>query len=125
MKGPTLTVLLIALAGSGCAASPLAPDVPETVEHRSMDGETITMSGWVYEMTTWADPPLADAVVEVTAANGVTTSVSSDARGYYELTVPRTAGPVSIRAAKNGYLPKSIQVTLVEHTVLNFFLSPI
>ena len=125
-QGPALYLLLIALAGSGCTASPLAPDVPETVEHRgSVEGETVTMSGWVYATATWADPTIADAVVEVTTADGVTTTGSSDANGYYELTVPNASGVASIRTSKDGYVPRSLEATLLKHTVLNFFLSPL
>ena len=126
MKGPVLYLLLIALAGSGCAASPLAPDVPETVEHRgSVDDGTVTMSGWVYVSATWADPPLADARIDVTTADGATTTGSSDANGYYEMTVPNAAGVVSIRTSKDGYVSRSLEATLLKHTVLNFFLRPL
>jgi Carboxypeptidase regulatory-like domain len=126
MKGPAVYLLFIALAGSGCAASPLAPGVPETAEHRgSVDGETVTMSGWVYASATWADPPIADAVVEVTTADGLTTSATSDADGHYELTLPNVKGIAVIRTTKSGYLPESFEATLLKDTVLNFFLSPL
>jgi hypothetical protein len=126
MKGPAIYLVLIGLAGSGCTASPLAPNVPETVEHRGVvDGETVTMSGWVYVSATWADPPIADALIEVTTVDGVTTTGSSDANGYYELTVPNAAGVVLIRTSKHGYAPRILQATLLKHTVLNFFLAPL
>src|SRR5262245_1791460 len=122
-----LCVLAIALAGSGCtAASPLAPDVRETVEHRgSVDGETVTMSGWVYATATWADPPIAGALVEATTADGLTASATSDATGYYEFSVPKRAGLAIVTTTQNGYRPKSLEVTLFEPTVLNFFLTAV
>jgi hypothetical protein len=129
MRALAVYLLAIVLANAGCeAASPVAPGIPDTLQNgTSIDAAaTVQMSGWVYANTTWADPPIADAFIEVRTSDGSATTTRSDATGYYELTVPRGTGVASVTTTKSGYLPTAHQVTLAKvHTVLNFFLSPL
>lgn len=111
----------VILAGCGCSGSPLAPDGGQ----RQLAGanELATISGTIYASLTWAEPPVPDALISVDEVDGSTTTVMSDADGFYQLSVK--PGRVSIRAAKDGYRAKTSDVTLLTHTVLNVFLAPI
>ena len=114
-------VLVIALTTAGCAVrSPLTPDAP--MPERSPATGLATISGWVYANVSWADPPVPNALIEVHAADGWTTTTVSDLNGFYKVFV--RPGNVSITTSKEGLETKTCQVRLLTHTVLNFFLAP-
>jgi hypothetical protein len=81
-----------------------------------------TISGQVHEAVTWGDPPLADAVVEVTIADGSTKTGMSDAGGFYRIAA--APGGVTVKASKAGYATKTSEFLLVRDIVLNFSLAP-
>ena len=113
-----LTLAAVVLTASGCGRSPLAPDSPEP--ERSPATGLATISGWVYASVDWADPPLANALVEVHSADGSQTTTFSDLDGFYEVSV--RPGTISVTTSKEGHEPKTCEVRLVANTVLNFFL---
>lgn len=129
MKRERLYFLAIVLAVSGCdVRSPVAPDIADILQNeQSIDaGAKVQISGWVYANANWADPPIADALVAFITSDGSTTTARSDATGYYELTVPKGTRVGFMTTSKAGYLPTTRLVTLdKQHTVLNFFLSPL
>lgn len=71
---------------------------------------------------TWGDPPIPDAVISVTDADGSIKTVSSDENGFYQILV--RPGDVSITASKEGYEARTWQLTLLKDLVLNFGLIP-
>ena len=70
---------------------------------------------------TWGDPPLADALVEVTGADGLKESGFSDDDGFYKIAAP--PGGVTVTASKPGFETKTSEFMLVTDTVLNFSLT--
>jgi Carboxypeptidase regulatory-like domain len=109
--------LVAVLAAAGCGgSSPVAPNgtLPPTA--------TSVLSGQVHENVTWGDPPLSDALVEVTGADGLKKTGLSDDDGFYKIaTAP---GPVTVRASKPGFETKTSEFMLISDTVLNFSLTP-
>src|SRR2546428_9313772 len=122
VKTRTLIGLVaLILAVSGCSSpSPVAPGTTRPVS----EGAALfaTISGQVYANVTWADPPIAEATIEVTAADGSIKTTLSDDNGLYTISV--RGGNVSITASKDGYETKSWQLALVKDLVLNFGLAP-
>src|SRR5262245_51420392 len=98
MRNCAAYLLAGVLAGSGCqAVSPLAPDGAQGAQPLSPpESAAASLSGWVYATVEWGDPPIADAVVRVEAADGSVTTTVSDVNGFYALSVPGGARVVSI-----------------------------
>ena len=115
MRAFLLVVGMLAAAGCG-GSSPVSPDGGLPPARISV------LSGQVHENVTWGDPPLADALVEITGADGVKRTGLSDDNGFYSIaTVP---GAVTVRASKPGFEPKTSEFMLITDTVLNFSLTP-
>jgi hypothetical protein len=116
VKTHALFLVAVMLAAAGCGgSSPVAPGgtLPPT---------TSTLSGQVHENVTWGDPPLADALVEVTGADGLKRTGLSDDDGLYKIaTAP---GTVTVKASKPGFATKTSEFMLMSDTVLNFSLTP-
>ena len=66
--------------------------------------------------------PLQDVTLTVTAGIGERLRVISNANGVYNIYGVR--GPVSIRAAKDGYLDRNDELDVVEHRSLDFEMTP-
>jgi carboxypeptidase family protein len=116
MKRLAFCVAMIVATGAGCSGrSPVAPD---TTEQRP--AEFLTISGWVYEHVEWADPPIAQAIIEVKEADGSLKTTVTDADGFYRVSV--RPGSISINASKEGYEAKTWEFPLLKDTVLNFSL---
>ena len=71
---------------------------------------------------TWGDPPLADALIEVTGVDGLKQAGYSDDDGFYTITTP--PGGVAVTASKPGFETKTSEFVLQTDTVLNFSLTP-
>jgi hypothetical protein len=117
VKIRALLMVAVMLAAASCGgSSPVSPDgglPPSAIS---------VLSGQVHENVTWGDPPLADALVEVTGADGVKRTGLSDDDGFYKIaTVP---GTVTVRASKPGFVPKTSEFMLITNTVVNFSLVP-
>ena len=114
-----LTALI--LTASGCSSpSPVAPTTPPQVSQPA--AQLASISGQVYANVSWGDPPIPDAVITVTEADGSTKTVTSDENGLYVIFV--RGGDVSVTAAKEGYEARTWQLTLLKDLVLNFGLIP-
>lgn len=115
-----MALLAVAVTGSACGGrSPVAPTSTQQVAAAQL----ATISGRVYAAVTWGEPPIAETLIEVTEADGTTTTVLSDDDGFYQVTVRH--GSVSISASKEGYEAKTPQqFTLLNDAVLNFSLTP-
>ncbi|MEO8256050.1 MAG: carboxypeptidase-like regulatory domain-containing protein [Acidobacteriota bacterium] len=114
----TLLLALVAalLVATGCGgASPMVPDgaSPTAVS---------ILSGQVHESVVWGDPPLADALIEVTGANGLKKTGFSDDDGFYRIAA--APGSVIVTASKPGFATKASEFMLVTDTTLNFSLIP-
>lgn len=119
-RAASALLLIVLLAAAACGRSPLAPDDAEP--QRSPAADLATISGWVYANVDWANPPLADALIEVRAADGSRTRVVSDSDGFYEASV--RPGTILVVTSKEGHETTAREVTVLTHTVLNFFLAP-
>jgi hypothetical protein len=114
-------LLIVTIAHAGCSRGlPFDPDRTAGVQQQA--SAVVTVSGQIYQRTDWADPPLADAVVQLQEPDGSLTSVFSDADGFYTLSA-RT-GRVKLTASKEGHGSKTQDLTLSKDTVLNFSLDP-
>jgi hypothetical protein len=113
--------LLIVTIAAGCTRGlPLDPD--RTAEVQEPPSGVVTISGQIYQRTDWADPPLADAIVQLQEPDGSLKSVFTDADGFYTLSA-RT-GRIRLTASKEGHGSKTQELTLSKDTVLNFGLDP-
>jgi hypothetical protein len=116
VKTVALLLAAVLLPASGCGGrSAVAPDSTQQAI------VIPAISGWVHEDVTWGDPPLADAVVEVTGADGSKKTAISNADGFYRI----AAGPgsVTVTASKPGYATRTSEFILATDTVLNFSLA--
>lgn len=112
--------LCVTLAGFGCAGALTAPDdIPQSGVPQA---ELAVISGQVYANLTWADPPIADAVITVRDVDGLEQIAVSDDEGFYQVVV--RPGHVTISASKDGYQTTRSRFTASTHTVLNFGLDP-
>ena len=117
MRTVALFLVVGSLAAGSCGgSSPVAPDGPQPPM------VIPTISGRVHEHVTWGDPPLADALVEVTGADGSKKTGISDHDGFYKIAA--AAGSVTVTASKPGFETKTSEFMLVTDTVLNFSLAP-
>ena len=115
MKAVALVLVAGSLVAASCGGqSPVAP-APQPPK-------LPTISGQVQANVTWGDPPLANAVVEVTGADGSKRTGISDDDGFYRIATG--PGSVTVTASKSGYATKSAEFMLVTDTVLNFSLAP-
>jgi hypothetical protein len=112
VKTIALALVAVALAVAGCGPSPVAPDGQQVIP---------TLSGQVQQNVTWGDPPLADALVEVTGADGLKRTGFSDDDGFYKIVA--APGTVTVTASKPGFETKTSEFVLVTDTVLNFSLT--
>ena len=113
--------LLIVIFATGCGgASPTAPDPAQ----QGLQGtvRSATIRGQVYAELGWAEPAIADAVVEAKAADGLVQSVSTGTDGFYQISA--RPGDITITASKDGHQPSTQQFMLSKDTVLNFGLNP-
>ena len=116
-----IALLAVVLAVSGCGSpSPVAPTGTQQVAEAA--AALATIRGQIFADVDWGDPAIADALVEVRKADGATTTVRSDEDGFYQVSV--RSGIVSVTASKEGYEPKTWQLLLLDHAVLNFGLTP-
>jgi hypothetical protein len=121
MKSIVFGLLIMIFASSGCGgASPTAPD-PMQQGLEGTDGSA-TIRGQVYAELGWAEPAIADALVEAKAADGSAQSVSTGENGSYEISA--RPGDITITASKEGHHPSTQQFMLSKDTVLNFGLNP-
>ena len=132
MPARLLIVLSLTLMCAACAArNTMAPDpvpVRSSLMTTTADARNvITFSGSVYadQSSDKGEPPIADALIEVTDATGVR-STRSDGYGSYTLTVPY--GDATITASKLGYESKTWPVIasdlLSRNVTWNFSLAP-
>ena len=110
----SLAVAMLAVAGCG-GLSPVAPD-------GARPAVISTLSGQVHENVTWGDPPLANALIAITGADGFKHTGFSDDHGFYTIAAP--PGSVAVTASKPGFEAKTAEFVLVTDTVLNFSLTP-
>jgi hypothetical protein len=115
VKTIALSLVAVALAVAGCGPSPVAPGGQQPLT------AIPTLSGQVQQNVTWGDPPLADALVEVTGADGLKRTGFSDDDGFYKIVAAR--GTVTVTASKPGFETKTSEFVLVTDTVLNFSLT--
>jgi hypothetical protein len=120
MTRAAFCLVVVTLAGSGCAASVTAPTAAEPGGEPAADVATI--SGRIYATVSPEFPSIPDAVVEVNEADGSTFTAVSDAGGFYRISARR--GSITITASKEGYEAKQWQFDLLKDTVLNFSLNP-
>jgi Carboxypeptidase regulatory-like domain len=122
MKSILFSVLTVILAASGCArdASPVAPDSTQPGLQKNIASATIR--GQVYAELGWAEPAIAEALVEAKEDGGSEQKVFTDADGFYEISA--RPGTITITASKEGHQPKTQQFALSGDTVLNFGLDP-
>lgn len=117
VKALPLALFAAMLAVAGCGGqSPVAPDGGRPSLAIS------TLSGRVYENVTWADPPLAEALIEITGADGLKHAGFSDDHGFYAITA--RPGGVAVTVSKPGFEPRTSEFILETDTVLNFSLTP-
>jgi len=76
----------------------------------------------VYANVTWGNPPIPDATIRVTEADGSITFVATDDHGVYKILA--RPGDISITASKEGYEARTWELTLLKDIVLNFGLAP-
>jgi hypothetical protein len=116
VKTIALSLVAVALAVASCGSpSPVAPDGAQPMP------VIPTLSGQVQHNVPWGDPPLADALVEVTGADGLKRSGFSDDDGFYKIAA--APGNVTVTASKPGFETKTSEFMLVTDTVLNFSLT--
>ena len=121
MKSILFCLLIMIFATSGCGgASPTAPDPMQQGLQGTVGSATI--KGQVYAELGWAEPAIADALVEIKAADGSAQSVSTGEDGFYEIAA--RPGTITITASKEGHQPSTQQFVLSKDTVLNFGLNP-
>lgn len=114
-----LAVLI--LTGSGCSSpSPVAPGA--TQQGSQPAAQFAAISGQVYANVTWGNPPITDAIIRVTDADGSIKFIATDEQGFYK--VLARPGDVSITASKEGYEARTWELTLLKDIVLNFGLAP-
>jgi hypothetical protein len=113
----SLAVLSVALCAglSGCGRR--LPGAPGT--------GFLTISGHVYEQETpdSGEPLLAGVLITVQGASGLALTATSDAVGFYTLSIQ--GGIISITASKAGYESRVSSFDMLESTVLNFSLAPV
>jgi hypothetical protein len=111
--GLILGVALMAAAGQACSrSSPVGPTAGVAM-----------ISGRIYfQDPLGGEPLIADAAIAVTDNDGTLRTATSNAHGFYTLSVQ--SGIVSITASKPGYEMKTSHFVLVVDTVLNFSLTP-
>jgi len=114
-------LVALILITSGCSSrSPVAPTSSQQPAQPA--AQFASISGQVYANVSWGDPPIPEAVISVTEADGSIKTVGSDENGFYQVFV--RPGDVSITASKEGYEARTWRLTLLKDLVLNFGLIP-
>jgi hypothetical protein len=117
-----IAVCLVVTCSACGAGPPLAPDPvrSSSITPGSQQNGAVTISGVIYETTDAGDPPIADAVIEVTETTQPR-STRSRADGSYALVVEE--GQATITASKEGFESKTWRFTASNDIVLNFSLA--